>query len=464
METPRRLALDESSFDAVLEVSLDTNITSIFLKELSESAIKPVVELANRTTCVLTSGPAWRRIRPENEEVPDEPLFAVKGCSSLACPATSWTGVDLQFHSDSSELLGNATFDDDDETTLIVQSMLTMQTYDVVLSPQLASNLQKHVEELKPDPAKCISTLPTAPINALHARAGSTWSTLPEWMASLFLTWASLKLRVHLPISIATPLDKEGEGQPRPLFLESATVSHVANKDPRSPNTVSRQCTFRLHDSAGGCVCQHYTTKKQTDTHFRTCIKVEFCGCKHEHQNACPFHTHQNGSTSSSQNPLLDRICTHGLCVGMLCQHKNEETGSFRSVTVFDVKLPEDTFLKTFASACVEITERPQNVSTHEIQDAVQAVFEHSLRKDHEELALHGIDIVKRDQIVEAIVRSGNYFFGGPDGKKSGKMTLRKRKQQERSPYEADTDRVPSWMREYLPTHAHLFPTYKYTD
>jgi len=148
------------------------------------------------------------------------------------------------------------------------------------------------------------------------------------------------------------------------------------------------------------------------------------------------------------------------LSVKWVCFHRNEQTDKFSGTTIVDTALPDDKFLRTFAAACVELTEKPQVVRTDELRSSTQEVFEHSLREDHGEWTLHHIDMLKRDQIVEAMLRSRDYYIGFADGRKRGKFCLRKRKREHMSRHDVETHNVSKWMHETMSTHAHLLPTH----
>jgi hypothetical protein len=401
---------------------------------------------------ITIEGPAWQRFVQKSEDPPvdmnPETIFAVKATDYLAFPSQGWDTIDatLHFYNEKREELATACVN---THGISIRSHETNQAYPVSFKcATFLSKLVGCVENVSIREEDCLTLIPKASLNSWQPTESSTWATIPEWMVSLFLRWASHHLRVHVLFSACVPLSTNQCGATPDIFLESATVEHTTFKE-----RTSRRCTFRVHDSVGGCVCKNHGAAQ--GEHWRTALQVNFCGCKCD-LSKCPFHPKR--VSSSSTDPIVETICTHGLTVKLLCFHK-DECGKCICSTLMNVPLPDDNFMNLFAASCVELTEKPQVVPTEHLKQALETMFEHSLREDMNEFSAIDINIGLRDQMIESVLRSGDYFYGPPEGKRSGKSALRKRKKEAASKH--DTERqthVPKWMCACMSTHAHILP------
>ena len=150
----------------------------------------------------------------------------------------------------------------------------------------------------------------------------------------------------------------------------------------------------------------------------------------------------------------------------------------------------KDKFTKLFAASCVELTERPIVVPVEQLKQAIETRFEHSIREEIAALAADDINIDIRDQIIESVLRSGDYFFGKETSHRGAtKMAVLKRKKSNDDDYDDDYDyddpstgaaasssstprrtaaaaaqrqdsAVPKWVCACASTHAHLLPVH----
>ena len=451
----RRVAISKEVFDACIEVELDSDVSGLLMEELlSRSDTGPVVKVATETVRVTIEGPAWQRFVQTKEDRPvdmnPETIFAVKSTDYLAFPSQGWDTIDatLHFYNEKREELATACVDN--RHGISIRSHETNQTYPVSFKcATILSKLVGCVENVSIREEECLAPIPKASLNSWQPtdRISSKWATIPEWMVSLSLRWASHHLRVHVLFSACVPLSTNQRGATPDIFFESATVEHTTLKE-----RTSRRCTFRVHDSVGGCVCKNHGASQ--GKHWRTALQVNFCGCKCD-RSMCPFHPKR--VSSSTTDPIVEAICTHGLAVKLLCFHK-EEDGKCTCSTLMNVPLPDDNFVSLFAASCVELTEKPQVVPTEQLKQALETMFEHSLREDIADFSASDVNIGLRDQMIESVLRSGDYFFGPPEGKRSGKSALRKRKKEAASKHDTEQASVPKWMCACMTTHSHLMP------
>ena len=450
----RRIAIHQDCFDASVEVELDERVAKPLLQQLSASTIDALAATAADSARVTIDGPAWQRFMYKDEETPislnPETTFAVRGTGFLAFPSKRWDLFDatIHFYNSDKEELATACMRAC-ERIIDVQCHSTNQTYQFNPQSASAANLANAIQHVSLETTECLATIPDPRVDSWSPKERSKWATIPEWIASLFVRWASHHLRIHVLHSACVPLESQTGPSPD-IFLESATVEHAVQRN----GDTFRRCTFRLHESVGGCLCKHHTDK-QVGEHSRSVVRVDFCGCNC-HQSVCPFHPKRVAS-SSSTDPLIDKICTHGLCVKVLCFH-TDETGKFTCSAVMDVPLQDDKFMNLLASSCVELTENPQTIPTEQLQSSMETVFENAMKEDLGEWTSHEINIEMRDQMTESILRSGDYFYGPPEGKRNGKQLLRKRRREPASKHEQETQNVPKWMCSCMSTHAHLIP------
>ena len=481
----RRLSINSECFNSCVDVDVEPSVSKTLLVEINRSGIEPLVDISKSTHTVKLKGPAWKRFVQKREDRPDgvDPsyLFAIKNTDCVAFPSTKWDVFEstLHFYDAEKKELATASVG---THAIDIRSNATNQAYK--FTPPEESNLIRElvdlVQEVVLDGSKSVAALPASMAVSWFPAERSKWATLPEWMASLFLRFASHKLRIHVLFSAAAPLVSDGTAVSTDIFLDSATVEHTTYKD-----VTSRRCTFRIHDSVGGCVCpNHTTTNKSAGRHWRTAIQLSFCGCKLD-GHRCPLHPKV---APSATDPLVDGICTHGLSVKLLCFHQDEDR-KCTCTTVMSVAC-NDKFTKLFAASCVELTERPIVVPVEQLKQAIETRFEHSIREEIAALAADDINIDIRDQIIESVLRSGDYFFGKETSHRGAtKLAVLKRKKSnddDDDDYDDDdpstgaaassssTPRrtvaaaaaqrqdsaVPKWVCACASTHAHLLPVH----
>lgn len=450
----RRIAVSQDCFDASVEVQLRENVATPLLRQMKDSDVEALAAMAKDAVRVTIDGPAWQRFMYRDEETPTslnpETTLAVKGTGYLAFPSKTWDLFDttVHFYNASKEELATGSIRAC-EKIIDVNCHSTKQTYQFNPHPESAFGLVQAIQNVSLNSGECLATIPEPRLDAWSPKEQSKWATIPEWLASFFLRWSSHHLRIHVLHSACVPLESETGPSPD-IFIESATIEHALQRN----GDAFRRCTFRLHESVGGCVCKNHTDK-HPGQHARSVLRVDFCGCNCHH-SVCPYHPKRVVS-SSSTDPLIDKICTHGLCVKVLCFH-TDETGKFTCHTVMDVPLQDDKFMNLFASSCVELTENPQAIPTEQLQSSMETVFENAMKEDLGEWTSHEINIEMRDQMTESILRSGEYYCGPPEGKRNGKHLLRKRKKEPLSKHEREAQKIPKWMCACMTTHAHLIP------
>ena len=436
----QRISIPAENFETSTEVQIQSNIFKLILDAMMNSTAE-LVKSAHQVDRIAVEGPMWKRVSNSVENydsVSPERVFAVKGTNFLAMPHSCWDAFDatLVFYDKSNNILAKASIDDE----INVRCSSTKQTYRLSTPDEsLVNTVKRAVNEVNLESTDCLASLPTPTVDAWSPKPGSQWCTLPEWLASTFILWASHHLRIHVLTSSCVNLEEQLGDSPD-FFFETATIEHAKRYE-----QIIRRCTFRLHDSMPGCICKNHRNAAQTAAqHWRSVIQVEFCGRKCDGV-CCPLHGKK--TTLFEDN----HTCMDGLAIKVLCFHREEKVTCFE---VLNLKLQDDKFFNVFAAACVEITEVPKNVSIPTLQCAVRNAFKKSMKEDAEER--REIDIQMRDQQVESIIRSKDYFFGLPHGKKSGKSSLRKRVRDANSTHGVP----PNWICACGPTHGHLFPTH----
>lgn len=459
----RRLALPKETFLADCDVQCSDASCNKFLSTLSRcsAAHDWLAQLLKQTTSIKLSGSAWHQLVSQHEMAPPvskdgkpdvvvAAMAAVKKTELLAIPRTTWSAdVKLTLYDSENEPVGKLTIFDD---IVEVSILATRVIHDEL---ELDRDMQNEFDNLRkanpPSIFDCLSTLPLVVPVALAPTTSSRWQFMPEWTVSTFLLWLSQQLRIHVLFSASSVLDDECIGSKPRIFVDRAIMEHVNIK-----GITARRITFTMHDSTG-CICQHHRKDATAvvGPHSKTFVRLDFCGCRHD--GKCPFHDAPSCTKPVCTEPLSSSVCTHKIRLTVQCVHANEDLDIAKHsfVTCVDVKLESSPFAVAFCTACVELTEGIQTKETAEkLEEYVSKAFEKSMAAvEPDDDAPAPDDLQMRDQIVESIIRSKEFYFGHPTGRNNGKHMLRRKKRKHR-----DQGAVPAWMSRCMSTHAHLMP------
>ena len=458
----RRIAIDSKHFDNDTGAVVSPEHAASFLAALRgvphEGLAKLIARSAGGTVAVC--GPAWRPFVSPNELASLDArvydfLVPVKNEPRLACPQLSWKHTDVQVYlNDASKQQICKLVVGGDSEFVEVTAIETKTIYDneVEFDARLEAAFATLIEHAMPTPASIVAALPKPSLGTWKSSPASRWCLLPEWAVSTLLRWTSQHLRIHVIASAAVELDANSMGPPSILFLDHASMEHVSFK-----GAASRRINLKLHKSTCACLCKHHRTHNRHagGTHANTELALEFCGCRLSN-GRCVYHPTKESPPFQNDDPVADKICMHGLSLKLKCTHETRDAASNSHAalqkpihtTVLDVPLESNPFAVSFAAACVELSEgTPEPERIQSLVDYVATAFDDAMQNDREER--QSVPMLKRDQMTESMLRSGEFFFGPCPSRNNGKLTLRKRKQ---------PGTIPKWMHECVTTHSHLLP------
>ena len=433
----RRLAISKEHFDVELDVRCSPESKNAFVDVLARQASTGWLEkLLEQTARIEISGSAWWPLVAQHETAETDAIVmaAVKKSGLLAAPRVLWSELDvkLTLYDVDDARVGCISIDDDlIEVGIAATGMVRDEiTLDADLKLAFKTLFQAH----PPTTTAILANLPL-PHTAWKPNEASRWSLLPEWTVSAFLRWASYHLRLHVLFSASSGLDDNCFGSTIGVFVERAIMEHVKS----SRGTAARKITMQLHDSVG-CICKNHRACGDA-AHTKSRIVLHFCGCCHDINGSCPFHP---------KDDVESAVCTHGLRMLVQCVHAGDSEVPIVTTCV-DVPL-KPPFARCFAAACVELTETERTeADAKQIAAHVATEFNQAIDNDTKER--ESIDINLMDSMVESMLRSGELFYGLPQGKKGGQQMLRRKRKH------SGNIAVPAWMKACMFTHSHLFQT-----
>lgn len=432
----RRLAVSEAHFRRDLKIDATDACTAAVVDALSKLGFVGINRMVVDTKLVQVTGQAWRFKGPSAAAEPAPQLIAVRSNPLAASPASNW-GSDVTIKLLNSKREHTSTIViDGDEFGMLEEGGGGTILENVEPSDELRAAFNRLFDECRPTVAACLEMLPAQPSSAFVSPRNSRLAYLPEWLVGLFVKWASLHLRLHVLFNSTMPLDGDGVGRSSEFFVDGATVEHVTFN-----GRVSRRVILYLHPFACGCICGNHHDDVDASTHKFALVQLDFCGIK---SSSCPYHP-----TPAASSTHDERVCAHDAVLKVSCAHTDVETQRPTYTKILRIELDDDPFLAAFATACVELTERPAAVSREVLQTELERQFEFVVHTD----AQTNVNWEVRDQIVESMLRTKDFFVGRPAGS-TRRVTLKNRKLRRRS-----EGGLSKWMREAgSTTHSHLFP------
>ena len=382
---------------------------------------------------VVVVGPGWREVEQKEIKSLDNSdyaqLVAVRNKEFAMLSRRSWTLEEVVF-----EFLG-----DEGAVIAALEVELGGDSFELrgsdesvesaALESELRTLLTEVVSHIVPSPQ-----LPPAPLGALLSSTKTSFS-LPNWLLSLFVSWLSTHLRLHV-LTAAAFSDANAFV---PMIVDYGRISEVGYSA-----TPCYRVLVILHRVSAKCFCplRSETPHMQACEDAQVAVSMEFCGVRLETDRICPIH---GQTTRHLQSSILSHVCVQNLRLSLKCLHVSKGAAPPPATVL---KLPAtDVFLKAFAVATIELMDPMCVVS--KLRLAVAEVARLSRTNDRERRAVSCETMLKRDQMAETALRTKRFAFGSKR-RKGSIPRMRERK---------DGSEAPSWLRD-MADHAHLFKPY----
>lgn len=398
------------------------------VRHVCKALQNPVVEAL--TESVVVVGPGWRKVEQNEIKSLDDSdyhqLVAVRNKEFAMLPRRSWTleEVVFEFLGDEGVVVAALEVELDGES---FEFRFQKWTESVTLESELRTLLVEIVFRIVPRPQ-----LPAAPLEALLSATKTSFS-LPNWILSLFVSWLSSHLRLHV-LTAAAFADSNAFV---PMIVDYGRINEVGSSG-------AHRVLVIMHRVSAKCFCPLHSESPilKACEDVQVAVSVEFCGARLEAGRICPIHGSTTGQLPSN---ILSRVCVQNMRLSLKCLHVSKGEAPPPATVL---KLPAtDVFLKAFAAATIELMD--PKCAVPNIRHAVENVARLSRTNDRERRAVSRETMLKRDQIAETALRTKRFAFGSKR-RKGSIPRMRERR---------DGSEAPAWLRDTT-DHAHLFKPY----
>jgi hypothetical protein len=455
----RRVAMKRDEFVSTAVVQCEEGAVKAFVVGLNGVAHEELRSVLSCTTQIRVEGSAWKPPIAPNElaslSADDTALLIpIAKEDTMTCPSTRWQATDVKiqlYDADSAKIATLVVGYDREflECTFSTTGNICICDDEIEFKGAVSASINALVAGASPDAESCFDSLSERSIDAWAPTPGSKWQSMPAWLACIFMKWAEEHLRLHVVGAASATLNADGFGPVQELFVDRATLTKVT-----VAGVEMRQLNCYLHKSTCGCFClRHRPSNNEPPRpafgdHSYTAIRLTFCGCKLDHRGVCHAHPARTTPQFQIDDAVACDVCTAGLSCKIVCSHLGiPSTSPGAKSFVSNVHLEQNPFATTLAATAVELAEVDSPFEAAQLRELVSEALGAALLNDDD--LRDDVDIPQRDQVAEAIIRTGEYYYGKPS------RSAKKRKLYERSAKSA----APKWMQDVAETHSHLFAT-----